>query len=140
MIIRDLERFTRAQEHDYARALSEIRAGRKRSHWMWYIFPQLAGLGMSSTSQFYAIDDLDEAAAYLEHPVLGPRLLEISGALLELDTDNASAVFGWPDDLKLHSCMTLFHRAAPAEPVFTQVLDKFFGGREDLQTLRLLGM
>lgn len=140
MIIRDLERFTRAQEHDYARALSEIQAGRKRSHWMWYIFPQLAGLGMSSTSQFYAIDDLDEAAAYLEHPVLGPRLLEISGALLELDTDNASAVFGWPDDLKLHSCMTLFHRAAPAEPVFTQVLDKFFGGREDLQTLRLLGM
>ncbi|MBO5557016.1 MAG: DUF1810 domain-containing protein [Oscillospiraceae bacterium] len=139
-MIRDLERFTRAQEQDYARALSEIRSGRKRSHWMWYIFPQLAGLGMSSTSQFYAIDGLEEAAAYLLHPVLGPRLREISGALLDLDTDNPSAVFGWPDDLKLHSCMTLFHRAAPEEAVFPQVLDKYFGGREDSQTLRLLGL
>ena len=134
-----LERFVRAQEHSYDAALREIRGGRKRSHWMWYIFPQIAGLGMSSTAQYYAIYDLTEAEEYLAHPILGPRLLEISRALLALDTSDADAVFGWPDNLKLRSSMTLFHCADPDCPVFQQVLDKFFGGRPDERTLAILG-
>ncbi len=138
--MRDLERFVSAQTHSYDDALREVRAGRKRSHWMWYIFPQIAGLGMSSTAQYYAIDDLEEAAAYLLHPVLGPRLLEISRALLTLDTDDAGAVFGWPDELKLRSSMTLFACAAPEEPVFQAVLDKFYGGMKDPRTLEILGI
>ena len=133
-----LDRFVRAQERSYAQALSEIRAGQKRSHWMWYIFPQIAGLGMSSTAQYYAIADLTEAEAYLAHPILGPRLVEISTALLALDTNDAYAVFGWPDELKLRSCMTLFACAAVDQPVFQQVLDKYYGSRPDEQTLRLL--
>ena len=134
-----LERFVRAQEHSYDAALREIRGGRKRSHWMWYIFPQIAGLGMSSTAQYYAIYDLTEAEEYLAHPILGPRLLEISRALLALDTSDADAVFGWPDNLKLRSSMTLFHCADPDCPVFQQVLDKFFAGRPDERTLAILG-
>ena len=134
-----LERFVRAQEHSYDAALREIRGGRKRSHWMWYIFPQIAGLGMSSTAQYYAIYDLTEAEEYMAHPILGPRLLEISRALLALDTSDADAVFGWPDNLKLRSSMTLFHCADPDCPVFQQVLDKFFGGRPDERTLAILG-
>ncbi len=136
----DLERFVRAQEHSWHDALAEIRGGRKRSHWMWYIFPQIAGLGMSSTAQYYAIQDLQEAEEYLAHPILGPRLLEISRALLALDTDDASAVFGWPDDLKLRSSMTLFSCAAEDCPVFQQVLDKYYGGLPDERTLALLGL
>ena len=134
-----LERFVRAQAHSYETALAEIRSGMKRSHWMWYIFPQIAGLGMSSTAQYYAIEDLEEARAYWAHPLLGPRLREISEALLTLDTDDAGAVFGWPDELKLRSSMTLFARATDC-PVFQQVLDKYYGGVEDERTLRLLGL
>ena len=120
----DLNRFLSAQRRDYAAALREIRSGRKRSHWIWYIFPQVAGLGMSSTSQFYAISGLDEARAYLNEPTLRAHLLEISGALLALEESDPTAVFGFPDDLKLRSSMTLFAAAAPDEPVFSAVLDK----------------
>ena len=109
----DLSRFHRAQPRDYDQALSEIRAGRKRSHWIWYIFPQIQGLGYSSTAQFYAIQDLSEAKAYLADPVLRERLLEISGALLGLESSDPSAVMGYPDDLKLRSSMTLFALAEP---------------------------
>ena len=133
----DLSRFHRAQRGSYADALEEIRAGRKRSHWIWYIFPQLQGLGFSSTSQFYALRDLDEARAYLADPVLRERLLEISGALLALSSSDPSAVMGYPDDLKLQSCMTLFELADPECPVFPAVLEKFYGGERDKRTLRL---
>ncbi len=136
----DLERFVRAQIGSYETALWEMRRGRKCSHWMWYIFPQIAGLGMSSTAQYYAIQDLQEAEEYLAHPILGSRLLEISRTLLSVDSDDAYAVFGWPDNLKLRSSMTLFSCAAVDEPVFQQVLDKFYGGLPDERTLALLGL
>jgi uncharacterized protein (DUF1810 family) len=134
----DLNRFLTAQEKDYATALAEIRGGRKRSHWMWYIFPQIAGLGFSETSKFYAIKDKAEAEAYLNHPVLGKRLVEISGALIELKYDHATRIFGSPDDMKLKSSMTLFAGLPGADPVFTQVLAKFFNGIPDWETRRLL--
>ena len=134
----DLSRFLKAQESDYETALAEIRSGRKRSHWIWYIFPQLKGLGFSTLSYHYGIDDIDEAKAYMKDPVLSARLIEISRALLTLDSSDPGRVMGFPDDLKLCSSMTLFHAAAPEEPVFSQVLDKFFGGRGDEITLRLL--
>ena len=134
----DLSRFLSAQQHSYATALSEIRQGRKRSHWMWYIFPQIDGLGSSSTARFYAIRDLDEAKAYLKDPVLGRRLIEISQALLELPETDPTAVFGWPDDLKLRSCMTLFSHADPTETVFARVLEKYYGGNEDERTIAIL--
>ena len=133
----DLSRFHKAQARDYAQALAEIRAGRKRSHWIWYIFPQILGLGFSTTSEFYAIRDLGEAKAYLADPVLRARLLEISGALLELDSSDPSAVMGYPDDLKLKSSMTLFELAEPDCPVFPAVLEKFYGGERDRRTIRL---
>lgn len=133
-----LRRFLSAQERDYDRALEEIRAGRKRSHWMWYIFPQIQGLGFSTTAQYYGIKDLEEAKDYMEHPLLSARLVEISQALLTLPTDNATAVMGYPDDLKLCSCMTLFEQAKPEEPVFGAVLDKFYGGERDARTLAIL--
>ena len=138
--MRDLNRFVLAQESSYDRALAEVKDGCKRSHWMWYIFPQIAGLGQTSTSRLYAIDDLEEAQAYLRHPVLGPRLLEISEALLALNTDSVIAVFGWPDDMKLRSCMTLFAQADPEQEIFQKVLDKFYGGKPDTLTLDLLGL
>ena len=134
----DLQRFTKAQKEDFNLALEEIRRGRKRSHWMWYIFPQIAGLGMSSTAQYYAITDLQEAKKYMADNVLGGRLLEISGALLDLETDDAHEVFGYPDDMKLRSSMTLFEAAAPEQEVFRKVLDKYFGGKRDERTLQLL--
>ena len=134
-----LERFVTAQARDFDTALEEIEHGRKRSHWMWYVFPQIQGLGMSSTAQYYSIKDLQEARDFLAHPVLGRNLLEISNALLRLDTNNPSAVMGWPDDLKLCSCMTLFEAADPAEPVFGAVLDKFYHGERDRLTLDRLG-
>ena len=134
----DLDRFIKAQAYDYDAALREIRSGHKRSHWMWYIFPQLQGLGFSSTAQYYGIRDLEEAKAYMAHPVLGPRLTEISEALLGLDTRDPSAVMGYPDDLKLRSCMTLFELAAPEQPVFGRVLEKYYAGRRDGLTLELL--
>lgn len=132
-----LNRFLTAQERSYDAALAEIKAGRKRTHWMWYIFPQIAGLGMSSTAQYYSIQDRLEAEEYMEHPVLGARLLEISRALLTLESSDATAVMGYPDDLKLRSCMTLFAQVSD-DPVFEAVLDKFFGGRPDSRTLALL--
>ncbi|MBW3127437.1 DUF1810 domain-containing protein [Hymenobacter profundi] len=134
----NLTRFLDAQKSDYQTALSEIKNGRKRSHWMWYIFPQIQGLGFSETSKFYAIQDAAEAEAYLAHPVLGSRLLEISNALLTLSASNATSVFGSPDDLKLKSSMTLFASLPKADPVFQAVLDKFFNGTKDNKTLQIL--
>ncbi len=134
----DLNRFIEAQEEDYAQALSEIKNGRKRSHWMWYIFPQLKGLGYSHMAQHYGIADRAEAQAYVQHPVLGPRLIEISQALLDLPIANATVVLGSPDDLKLRSSMTLFATLEASDPVFQRVLDKFYQGEADAQTLRLL--
>ena len=133
----DLSRFHKAQKGTYETALAEIRAGRKRSHWIWYIFPQIQGLGYSSTAQYYAIEDLNEAKAYLDDPVLRERLLEISNALLALDSCDASEVMGYPDDLKLRSSMTLFSLADPECTVFRDVLEKFYNGREDSRTIAL---
>lgn len=136
----NLERFIAAQKGCYERALTEICNGRKHSHWMWYIFPQIAGLGFSETSRYYAIKNLDEANAYLRHPVLGPRLVEISAALLQPGGNNAAEIFGSPDDMKLRSSMTLFAVIEGTDPVFNQVLDKFFKGMKDDRTLQLLGL
>lgn len=133
-----MERFLKAQEKDYPTALAEMRRGRKQSHWMWYIFPQIRGLGHSSMAQHYAIRDLAEAAAYLAHPVLGARLVEISRVLLTLPGDNAAAVMGSPDDMKLRSCMTLFSLVGGADAVFSAVLTKFFGSRPDERTIALV--
>ena len=133
----DLSRFIKAQKYEYEQALSEIQAGRKRSHWMWYIFPQIQGLGFSSTAQYYAIRDLHEAKDYLAHPVLGARLKEISEALLELDGLSAHEIFGYPDDLKLRSCMTLFRMADLNCEVFEQVLEKYYDGEPDRRTVEL---
>lgn len=136
----DLSRFHDAQQGSYQIALEEIRRGKKTSHWMWYIFPQLKGLGKSYTSELYGINGLEEARAYMDDPVLSGRLLEISQVLLDLHTDNALFVFGRPDDMKLKSCMTLFAAAAPEHDVFEKVLEKFFGGKKDGRTMRMLGM
>lgn len=133
-----LQRFIDAQETSYPTALSEIKQGRKQSHWMWYIFPQLQGLGMSSTSQYYGLKDATEAAEFAEHPLLGERLLRLCEALLELKSSNATAIMGSPDDIKLKSSMTLFTALPAANPVFQRVLDKFFQGAQDPNTLRLL--
>jgi len=135
----DLSRFLKAQEQDYEQALREIRSGRKRSHWMWYIFPQIQGLGFSPTAQYYAIRDLQEARDYLAHPVLGTRLKEISSALLDLNGLSASEIFGYPDDLKLRSSMTLFRMADWNEPVFLEVLEKYYDGKPDARTVELAG-
>ena len=135
-----LDRFLNAQQGDYAVALAEVRRGRKTSHWMWYIFPQIAGLGQSSTARYYSIRDLEEAREYYAHPVLGQRLREISGALLELRGSDPVAVFGGIDSMKLKSSMTLFAVAAPDDPLFRQVLDKYYGGEQDALTLRILGV
>lgn len=134
----DLQRFIDAQGHDYATAFNEIKGGRKRSHWMWYIFPQIQGLGFSETSRFYALKNKSEAAAFLHHPVLGSRLIEISNALLKLDSNDAHQIFGSPDDLKLKSSMTLFASLKNTHPVFEAVLDKFFKGGKDEKTLTIL--
>ena len=135
----DLNRFISAQERSYDAALMEIKSGHKATHWMWYIFPQIAGLGFSSTAQFYAISSMQEAKDYYAHPVLGKRLVEISEALLALDTNDAAGVMGYPDDLKLRSSMTLF-LAASGDAVFQRVLDKFYSGMPDSKTLRILGL
>lgn len=134
----DLERFIQAQDRTYDTALAEIRAGHKRSHWIWYIFPQLKELGRSDMAKYYGIDGIGEAKAYMENRVLRERLLEISGALLTLSSSDPSDVMGFPDDLKLRSCMTLFRAAAPEETVFQQVLDKFYKGEADQKTIALL--
>ena len=134
----DLERFVSAQKYDYETALKEIQSGRKRSHWMWYIFPQLRGLGRSDTAYYYGISGAEEAKAYLEHPVLGPRLVEISEALLDLEDRDAARIFGFPDDLKLRSCMTLFSAVSEEGSVFQQVLDAYYRGERDERTMQLL--
>ena len=134
----DLERFYKAQEYDYETALLEIRNGRKESHWMWYIFPQVSGLGRSTMAEYYAIRSREEAKVYIEDPVLGKRLIEISQALLQVDSDDAEEVMGWPDNLKLRSCMTLFAEVAPEQPVFRSVLEKFYDGEMDGKTLDIL--
>ena len=135
----DLKRFVEAQRDDYAQALAEIRGGRKRSHWMWYIFPQIAGLGLSPMSRRYAIRDATEAKAYLEHPVLGPRLREMSEALLALQGRSAREILGSPDDLKLRSSATLFASVSPSGSVFHRLLETYFDGRPDRETERRLG-
>lgn len=134
----DLSRFHKAQEHSYGTALAEIRSGCKQSHWIWYIFPQIAGLGYSSTAQYYALSSLDEARAYMADPVLSGRLIEISGALLELESSDPEKVMGWPDNLKLRSSMTLFSEASPETGVFRKVLDKYFEGKPDTRTLEII--
>ena len=138
MASNDLTRFVKAQQQSYSTALREVRNGRKVSHWMWYIFPQLRGLGMSSTAQYYGIRDLDEARAYLSDPFLGPNLTEISQALLNPETDDAMGIFGWPDVLKLRSSMTLFALVSEDGSVFHLVLDKYYNGEPDEKTLELL--
>ena len=135
----DLHRFVHAQEHDYARALDELRHGRKRSHWMWYVFPQLAGLGSSAMAERYAIRSLAEAKAYLRHAVLGPRLVTCAEAALDIDGRTATEIFGTPDDLKLRSCATLFAQVSAPDSAFHRLLDRFFGGQPDPRTLELLG-
>jgi uncharacterized protein (DUF1810 family) len=135
----DLNRFWAAQQGGvYEQAFAELRRVRKESHWMWYIFPQVAGLGNSSPARAYAIKGMDEARAYLNHPVLGPRLLECSRALLESKRRSASEIFGYPDDLKLRSSMTLFASVMGADSVFLEVLSQYYGGQMDPRTIELL--
>lgn len=134
----NLARFVQAQTPVYAQVLAELRDGRKRSHWIWFVFPQLAGLGFSAMAQFYAIGSLDEAKAYLAHPALGARLRECAGLVLAIQGRSIHDIFGSPDDLKFHSSMTLFGRADPADGLFRECLEKYFAGREDAQTLALL--
>ncbi len=136
----NLNRFVQAQQDDYEQALSEIQSGWKRSHWMWYIFPQFDGLAFSSTSKHYAIKSVEEARAYLDHPVLGPRLLACAEAVVHIEGRSATAIFGSPDDLKLRSCATLFASVSPPGSVFHRLLDLYFGGEPDGKTLRLLGI
>lgn len=136
----NLERFHEAQKDSYEDALAEIRQGQKCSCWMWYIFPQLRALGQSGIAQYYGIENIEEAVAYLQDETLRGRLIEISEALLTLESNDALKVMGFPDNLKLRSCMTLFHTAAPELEVFSKVLDKFFGGEEDKLTRNFLGL
>ena len=136
----DLARFVEAQDAEgtYSRALAELRAGRKRSHWVWFVFPQLAGLGRSATARHYALADVDEARAYVAHPVLGSRLRECCRALLDQPHTDRAAVLGEVDAMKLRSSMTLFSAADPGEPSYRAVLDRFYGGEDDPATVELL--
>jgi len=134
----DLQRFVSAQEPVMAHVLAELRAGAKRSHWMWFVFPQIAGLGSSATAQRYALRSLEEAKAYLAHPVLGERLRECVAIVVGLEGRSAREIFGWPDDLKLRSSMTLFSRAASDPAPFVAVLEKYFEGKPDDATLARL--
>lgn len=134
----NLDRFIKEQQRDYATAYAELSQGRKRSHWSWWIIPQIVGLGMTTTSYTYSIKSLDEAVAFLDHPYLGKNIREISKVLLGLESNDATAIMGYPDDLKLRSCMTLFAEADPNEDIFQKVLDKFFNGEKDERTLEIL--
>ena len=134
----DLDRFRIAQQTFYATALAEIQSGHKQSHWVWYIFPQIKGLGQSEQSQYYGIESLEEARAFLQDETLRANLLEITNALLSLESNDAEGVMGWPDCLKLQSCMTLFSLAEPSVSVFQKVLKKYFGGETDAKTIELL--
>lgn len=133
----NLERFITAQERDYDIALKEIQNGYKRSHWMWYIFPQLADLGYSATAKFYGIKNIEEADAYLKNEYLKTNLIEISNALYQIN-DNISNILGYPDDLKLKSCMTLFNYVDPTIEIFSKIIDKFYNGEKDLNTIKIL--
>jgi uncharacterized protein (DUF1810 family) len=135
----DLERFVDAQHGVYPGALRELRAGRKTGHWIWFVFPQVVGLGRSELSRYYGIGSLDEARAYLAHPVLGPRLRECARTLLDVEDRTAESILGPVDAIKVRSSMTLFHRADPAEPLFRSVLDRYYGGDPDPRTDELLG-
>jgi uncharacterized protein (DUF1810 family) len=134
----DLRRFIRAQESVYDSVLAELRSGRKRTHWMWFIFPQIDGLGLGTTTQYYAIKSVQEARQYLNHPVLGTRLRECTEAVLAVAGRSVSEIFGYPDDLKLKSSMTLFAAVADPGSAFAHVLDKYFQGEQDARTLQLL--
>jgi uncharacterized protein (DUF1810 family) len=134
----NLQRFVEAQDPVYEQVLSELRDGYKRSHWMWFIFPQIEGLGYSAVARKFAISSLEEAKAYLDHPVLGPRLTECAALVSQVAGRTVQQIFGSPDDLKLRSCMTLFAKAAPANNVFNDVLLKYFGGKYDHLTLERL--
>ena len=134
----DLSRYLKAQEADYEVALKELKEGYKRSHWMWDIFPQIIGLGQSKTSIYYSIKNLEEAKAYMEEPVLREHMLSVCEALIGLESNDASYIFGSPDDLKLRSSMTLFKTACPEEEIFQKVLDKFFNGQPDPRTLEII--
>jgi uncharacterized protein (DUF1810 family) len=134
----DLKRFLDAQEKSYSLALSEIRQGRKKTHWMWFIFPQIKGLGNSETSKFFAIKNTAEAASFLKHPVLGKRLIQICKELYNLEETSANKIFGSPDDLKLKSSMTLFSSLPDANPVFGLILDKYYNGLKDEKTMRII--
>jgi uncharacterized protein (DUF1810 family) len=131
----DLERFVVAQEGVYEQACAELRAGRKRSHWMWFVFPQIRGLGSSEMAVRYAISGMEEAKAYLEHPILGPRLRECAGVVCGVEGRTVEAIFGYPDDLKFHSSMTLFAKAEEGGGVFREALERYFGGEMDRGTL-----
>lgn len=134
----NLQRFIEAQNKDYPAALREIKNGRKQSHWMWYIFPQIKGLGYSDTSKYYAIADINEARAFLDHHILGKRLIEICNELIKLERNDATRIFGSPDDLKFKSCMTLFAALKDTDPVFQLLLNKFFKGEKDNKTLQII--
>src|SRR4249919_1760017 len=134
----DLSRFVEAQEHKFAQAVSELADGHKASHWMWFVFPQLRGLGRSPMAIRFGIESLDEARAYLAHPLLGPRLKQCVQLALRIDGRSITEIFGSPDDMKFRSCMTLFDRAAPDETLFAKGLQKYFGGAPDTRTLELL--
>jgi uncharacterized protein (DUF1810 family) len=134
----DLQRFVQAQDTGYDQALSELRAGLKQSHWMWWIFPQLDGLAASPTSKYYSIKSVAEAKAYLAHPMLGPRLVECAEAVLAVEGRSATEILGSPDDLKLRSCATLFAHVSSQGSAFKRVLDKYYRGERDASTLRLL--
>lgn len=134
----DLERFVTAQEGDVDTVTGELKNGAKRSHWMWYVFPQMKGLGSSSTAQRYGIGSLEEAKAYLEHSLLGPRLREWTQLVLEVEGKSAQEIFGYPDYLKFRSCMTLFSRAAEEGSEFHQALEKYYDGEPDGKTLSLI--
>lgn len=135
----DLARFVDAQSSVYERVRGELSAGKKSSHWMWFIFPQLRGLGSSLMAQKFAIGSLAEAQAYLQHPVLGPRLLECTQLVMQIEGRNIEQIFGHPDDMKFRSCMTLFMRASPADQLFSDALKKYFAGEQDERSLELLG-
>lgn len=136
----DLSRFVEKHKQSYETAFNEIKNGHKYSHWMWYIFPQIQGLGRSSTSQYYAIKNSDEALAFLNDEHLGGHLIEISQVLLQLDSDNPTEIFGKPDDMKLRSCMTLFASVSDDNSIFHQVINKYFDGKPDKRTLAILQM
>ncbi|MDO9478488.1 MAG: DUF1810 domain-containing protein [Pseudohongiella sp.] len=134
----ELTRFVAAQELHYSVALQELRQGKKESHWMWFIFPQIAGIGYSQIARHFAISSTSEASAYLMHPLLGQRLLECCEAVLAIDSKTAHEIFGSPDDLKLHACVTLFSSVSPTGSVFHQIIDKYFAGKKHMKTVSCL--